>query len=176
LLKWIIHAVCHCCSDLASAIVLLVSHLYVLVLSNGQFEMTAHIAAAVLNRVYARHKHHEPAAANIFGGSQAKLIVAYTKNRSIGAHLIRARLYMMHDTLHSSLLAFTLYVMHAYIYHEWCNHACLTPSLIRLHYWQLKLAVLPACQPLLFLTCHVIFDLSSVYHSRRMHVEFCTPA
>jgi hypothetical protein len=29
----------------------------VLVLSNGQFEMTAHIAA-VLNRVYARHKHH----------------------------------------------------------------------------------------------------------------------
>jgi hypothetical protein len=42
----------------------------VLVLSNGQFEMTAHIAA-VLNRVYARHKHHEPVA-NIFGGSQAK--------------------------------------------------------------------------------------------------------
>jgi hypothetical protein len=62
----------------------------VLVLSNGQFEMTAHIAA-VLNRVYARHKHHEPVA-NIFGGSQAKLIVAYTKNRSIGARLIRARL------------------------------------------------------------------------------------
>ena len=53
----------------------------VLVLSNGQFEMIAHIAA-VLNRVYARHKHHEPVA-NIFGGSQAKLIVAYTKNRSL---------------------------------------------------------------------------------------------
>jgi hypothetical protein len=52
--------------------------------------MTAHIAA-VLNRVYARHKHHEPVA-NIFGGSQAKLIVAYTKNRSIGARLIHARL------------------------------------------------------------------------------------
>jgi hypothetical protein len=33
----------------------------VLVLSNGQFEMTAHIAA-VLNHVYARHKHHEPVA------------------------------------------------------------------------------------------------------------------
>jgi hypothetical protein len=27
-----------------------------------------------------------------YGGSQAKLIVAYTKNRSIGARLIRARL------------------------------------------------------------------------------------
>jgi hypothetical protein len=43
------------------------------------------------NRVYARHKHQEPVA-NIFGGSQARLIVAYTKNRSIGARLIRARL------------------------------------------------------------------------------------
>jgi hypothetical protein len=42
--------------------------------------------AAVLNRVYARHKHHEPVA-NIFGGIQAKLIVAYTKTRSIGARL-----------------------------------------------------------------------------------------
>jgi hypothetical protein len=81
LLKWIIHAVCHCCSDLASAIVLIAGQPPVLVLSNGQFEMTAHIAA-VLNLVYARHKHHEPVA-NIFGGSQAKLIVAYTKNRSL---------------------------------------------------------------------------------------------
>jgi len=62
----------------------------VLVLANGQFEMTAHVSA-VLNRVYAQHKHHEPVA-NIFGGSQARLIVAYTKNRSIGARLIRARL------------------------------------------------------------------------------------
>jgi hypothetical protein len=52
--------------------------------------MTAHVAA-VLNRVYARHKHQEPVA-KIFGGSQARLIVAYTKNRSIGARLIRARL------------------------------------------------------------------------------------
>jgi hypothetical protein len=61
----------------------------VLVLQNGQFEMTAHIAA-VLNRVYAAHK-HEPAVAKIFGGSDARLIVAYTKNRSLGARLIRAR-------------------------------------------------------------------------------------
>jgi ABC-type histidine transport system ATPase subunit len=90
LLKWIIHAVYHCCSDLASAIIVLIlaGQPPVLVLSDGQFEMTAH-AAAVLNRVYARHKHHEPVA-NIFGGSQAKLIVAYTKNRSIRARLIRA--------------------------------------------------------------------------------------
>jgi hypothetical protein len=39
-------------------------------------------------------------------------------------------------------------------------------TIIRLHWQpQLNLAVLPACQPLLFLTCHVIFDLSSVYYS-----------
>jgi ABC-type uncharacterized transport system auxiliary subunit len=49
------------------------------------------ISWKVLNRVYALHKHHEPVA-NIFGGSQARLIVADTKNRSIGARLIRARL------------------------------------------------------------------------------------
>jgi hypothetical protein len=61
----------------------------VLVLPNGQFEMTANIAA-VLNRVYAAHKHH-PAVATIFGGSHARLIVAYCKNRSLGARLIRAR-------------------------------------------------------------------------------------
>jgi hypothetical protein len=30
---------------------------------------------------------------------------------------------------------------------------------------QLNLEVLPACQPLLFLTCHVTFDLSSVYYN-----------
>jgi hypothetical protein len=62
----------------------------VLVLANGQFEMTAHISA-VLNRVYAQHN-HQPPVADIFGGSQARLIVAYTKNRSIGARLIHARL------------------------------------------------------------------------------------
>jgi hypothetical protein len=61
----------------------------VLVLPNGQFEMTAHIAA-VVNRVYAAHR-HEPDVAKIFGGATAKLIVAYTKNRSLGARLIRAR-------------------------------------------------------------------------------------
>jgi hypothetical protein len=38
--------------------------------------------------------------------------------------------------------------------------------IIRLHWQpQLNLAVLSACQPLLlFLTCHVTFDLSSVYY------------
>jgi hypothetical protein len=61
----------------------------VLVLPNGQFEMTARIAA-VLNRVYAAHK-HQPTVASIFGGSSARLIVAYTKNRSLGARLIRSR-------------------------------------------------------------------------------------
>jgi hypothetical protein len=38
---------------------------------------------------------------------------------------------------------------------------------------QLNLAVLPACQPLLFLTCHVPFDLSFSSILQRMHVEFC---
>lgn len=61
----------------------------VLVLPNGQFEMTAHVAA-VLNRVFAAHK-HEADVASIFGGTDAKLIVAYTKNCSIGARLIKAR-------------------------------------------------------------------------------------
>ena len=46
--------------------------------------------AAVLNCVYAAYK-HEPAVATIFGGSSARLIVAYYKNRSLGARLIRAR-------------------------------------------------------------------------------------
>jgi hypothetical protein len=61
----------------------------VLVLPNGQFEMTARIAA-VVNRVYAAHQ-HEPAVAEVFGGPNARLLVAYTKNRSLGARLIRAR-------------------------------------------------------------------------------------
>jgi hypothetical protein len=61
----------------------------VLVLPNGQFEMTARISA-VVNRVYARHT-HEPTVAAIFGGPSARLLVAYTKNRSLGARLIRAR-------------------------------------------------------------------------------------
>ena len=67
----------------------LAGHPPVLVLSNGQFEMTARVAA-VLNRVYAAHK-HEPTVASIFGGSTARLVVAYTKNRSLGARLIRSR-------------------------------------------------------------------------------------
>ena len=67
----------------------LASHSPVLVLPNGQFEMTANIAA-VLNSVYAQHSQH-PAVASIFGGSNARLIVAYYKNRSLGARLIRAR-------------------------------------------------------------------------------------
>ena len=65
------------------------SHPPVLVLPNGQFEMTANIAA-VLNSVYAQYSHHA-AVASIFGGSNARLIVAYYKNRSLGARLIRAR-------------------------------------------------------------------------------------
>jgi hypothetical protein len=65
------------------------SHPPVLALPNGQFEMTANITA-VLNAVYAQHSHH-PAVADIFGGSNARLIVAYYKNRSLGARLIRAR-------------------------------------------------------------------------------------
>jgi hypothetical protein len=62
----------------------------VLVLPNGQFEMRARISD-VLNRVYAQHK-HIPEVAAIFGGSNARLIVAYSKNRSLGARLIHARL------------------------------------------------------------------------------------
>jgi hypothetical protein len=55
----------------------------VLVLPNGQFEMTAHIAS-VLRRVYAAYR-HDPDVSSIFGGADPKLIVAYTKNRSLGA-------------------------------------------------------------------------------------------
>lgn len=62
----------------------------VLVLPNGQFENKAHVSH-VLNRVYAQHK-HQPRVASIFGGSNAKLVVAYSKNRSLGARLTRARL------------------------------------------------------------------------------------
>jgi hypothetical protein len=54
----------------------------VLVLPMGQFEMTAYIAA-VLNRLYAAHKQH-PAVAIIFGGSNARLIVAYARTAHWG--------------------------------------------------------------------------------------------
>ena len=62
----------------------------VLVLPNGQFEMRARISD-VLSRVYAQHKHN-PEVAAVFGGSNARLIVAYSKNRSLGARLIRAQM------------------------------------------------------------------------------------
>lgn len=61
----------------------------VLVLPNGQFEMTARIGV-VLNRVYAQYKHH-PEVSRIFGGPAARVVVAYTKNKSIASRLIRAR-------------------------------------------------------------------------------------
>jgi hypothetical protein len=82
----------------------------VLVLPNGQFEMTARICV-VLNRVYAQYKHH-PAVAKDFGGPDARLVVAYTKNRSIASRLIRARHWnyvprsaRIHTCLHPACLA-----------------------------------------------------------------------
>lgn len=60
----------------------------VLVLPNGQFEMTASIGR-VVNRVFARHKHHETVAA-LFGGTDAKVTVAFSKNQSLGGRFIRA--------------------------------------------------------------------------------------
>jgi hypothetical protein len=51
--------------------------------------MTARIGV-VLNRVYAQHKHH-PEVSRVFGGPDARLVVAYTKNKSIASRLIRAR-------------------------------------------------------------------------------------
>jgi hypothetical protein len=61
----------------------------VLVLPNGQFEMTARIGV-VLNRVYTQYKHN-PEVSRVFGGPAARLVVAYTKNKSIASRLIRAR-------------------------------------------------------------------------------------
>jgi hypothetical protein len=50
--------------------------------------------------------------------------------------------------------------------HEWCSHACFTPSSDCISSRSSNLQVfISACQPLLFLTCHVIVDLSSVYYS-----------
>lgn len=63
---------------------------HIVVLPDGQFEMAARISDA-LNRVYAQHKHNSEVAA-VFGGSNARLIVAYSKNRSLGARLIRAQM------------------------------------------------------------------------------------
>lgn len=60
----------------------------VLVLPNGQFEMTISLAN-VINGVYSRHKHH-PEVASLFGGPDARLLVAYYKNQSLGARFIKA--------------------------------------------------------------------------------------
>jgi hypothetical protein len=60
----------------------------VLVLPNGQFEMTVSLAN-VINSVYSRHKHH-PEVASLFGGPDARLLVAYYKNQSLGAKFIKA--------------------------------------------------------------------------------------
>jgi hypothetical protein len=61
----------------------------VLVLPNGQSEMTTRIGV-VLNRVYAQYKYH-PEVSRYFGGPAARLVVAYTKNKSIASRLIRAQ-------------------------------------------------------------------------------------
>lgn len=61
----------------------------VLVLPYGQFEMTARISH-VLNRVYDTYK-QQPEVTAIFGGKDTRLVVAYSKNRSIGARLMSAR-------------------------------------------------------------------------------------
>jgi hypothetical protein len=60
----------------------------VLVLPNGQFQMTARVAE-VLNRVFAAHE-HEADVASIFGGSDARLIVAYPQNRKVGNKLCQS--------------------------------------------------------------------------------------
>ena len=60
----------------------------VLVLPNGQFEMTISLAS-VVNSVFARHKHHA-AVAQLFGGVDARILVAYYKNQSLGARFIKA--------------------------------------------------------------------------------------
>jgi len=60
----------------------------VLVLPNGQFEMSISLAN-VINNVFARYKHHEAVSA-LFGGTNARLLVAYSKNPSLGARFIKA--------------------------------------------------------------------------------------
>ena len=60
----------------------------VLVLPNGQFQMVVSLGR-VVNGVLAKHKHH-PELANIFGGPEGKVIVAYTKNKSLGARFVKA--------------------------------------------------------------------------------------
>lgn len=60
----------------------------VLVLPNGQFEMVVSLGR-VVNGVFDKHKHH-PELANIFGGPEGRVIVAYTKNKSLGARFVKA--------------------------------------------------------------------------------------
>jgi hypothetical protein len=62
----------------------------VLMLTNGQFEMTARFSA-VVNRVFALYR-QDPSVADIFGGPAGRVLVAYCKNTSSGAKLFRARL------------------------------------------------------------------------------------
>lgn len=60
----------------------------VLVVPNGQFEMCVSLAT-VINNVYDQHKQH-PAVASLFGGPEARLLVAYNKNQSLGGRFIKA--------------------------------------------------------------------------------------
>jgi hypothetical protein len=57
----------------------------VLVVPNGQFEMTISLAN-VINDVYDRYKHNAEVA-SLFGGPNARLLVAYYKNQSLGRSL-----------------------------------------------------------------------------------------
>lgn len=60
----------------------------VLVLPNGQLEMSASLAH-VVNSVFARYK-QEPLVTELFGGADSRVIVAYYKNQSLGARFIKA--------------------------------------------------------------------------------------
>jgi hypothetical protein len=60
----------------------------VLVVPNGQFEMTISLAN-VIDTVYDRYKHNAEVA-SLFGGPDARLLVAYYKNQSLKARFIIA--------------------------------------------------------------------------------------
>ena len=60
----------------------------IIIIPNGQFEMVVSLGR-VVNGVFAKHKHH-PELANIFGGPEGKVIVAYTKKSPSGLGLLRA--------------------------------------------------------------------------------------
>ena len=59
-----------------------------LVLPNGQLEMSASLAH-VVNSVFAHYK-QEPLVTELFGGADSRIIVAYYKNQSLGARFIKA--------------------------------------------------------------------------------------